>query len=192
MGTLVKLPACCERLRRDRLYPAEEARMRSELLPIELQWEEGARQINECEYLFIDSVRELEELTLELIVTEAKLQAQILVPRDEGPIEQLRSGGQPIERDLTCRSFQVIFDRRHMVSYTVLDESYGTYPESPEQFDGKLFRVFSCSHLLDFTKKHTCASDEYPGLLQHYEIVCLNHVVDVICTGPPSIAIRSI
>lgn len=28
----------------------------------ERDWEEGARQINECEYLYIDSVRELEEL----------------------------------------------------------------------------------------------------------------------------------
>jgi len=70
-----------------------------------------------------------------------------------------------------------------MVSYTVLNESYGTYPEPPEQFSGKLFRVFEWSHLLEFTKKTTCASDEYPGVLQHYEIACLNHVIDVICTG---------
>ena len=57
----------------------------------ELDWEEGARQINECENLYIDSVRELEERTLELIVTEAKVQAQILVPRDESPVERLEA-----------------------------------------------------------------------------------------------------
>ena len=77
-----------------------------------------------------------------------------------------------------------------MVSYTVLNESYGTYPEPPEQFSGKLFRVFEWSHLLEFTKKTTCASDEYSGVLQHYEIACLNHVIDVICTGPPRISVR--
>lgn len=166
--------------------------MCSEELPqVELEWEDGARQINECEYLYIDSVRELEELTIELIVTEAKVQAQILVPRDESPVEQLRLGARPIERDATCRSFRLIFDQRHMVSYTVLNESYGRYPESPEQFAGKLFRVFSWSHLLEFTKRTTDAPDEHPGVLQHYEIACLNHVVDVICTGPPMIGIIS-
>jgi hypothetical protein len=161
-----------------------------ELAHVELEWEDGARQINECKYLYVDSVREPEELTLELIVTEAKLQAEILIPQDESLVEQLRLGGRPIERDVTCRSFRLNFDRRHMVSYTVLNESYGRYPESPEQFAGKLFRVFSWSHLLEYTKRTTYASDENPGLLQHYEIVCLNHVVDVICTGPPRIAIR--
>jgi hypothetical protein len=42
--------------------------------------------------------------------------------------------------------------------------------------------------LLEFTKKTTYAGDEHPGVLQHYEIACLNHVVDVICTGPPRIS----
>lgn len=73
----------------------------------ERDWEEGARQINECEYLYIDSVRELEELTLELIVTEAKVQAQILVPRDESPVEQLRLGARPIEKGFNMSVFQI-------------------------------------------------------------------------------------
>jgi len=72
--------------------------MCSEELPqMELEWEDDARRINECEYLYIDSVRELEELTLDLIVTETKVQARILVPRDESPVEQLRLGATPIE-----------------------------------------------------------------------------------------------
>jgi hypothetical protein len=166
--------------------------MRSEeLSQVELEWQEGARQINECEYLYLDSIRELEELAPELIVTEAKPQAQILVPRDESAVEQLRLGGRPIESDVTCRSFRLIFDGRHMVSYTVLNESYGRYPESPEQFTGKLFRVFSWSRLLEFTKTTTYPSDEHPGVLQHYEIACLHHVVDVVCTGPPRIAVMN-
>jgi hypothetical protein len=156
---------------------------------VEVGWEDGVRQINECKYLFVDSIREIEELTLELRVTEAKPQAEILAPRDGSALEHLRVGGSPIESDPTCRSFRLIFDRNKMVSHTVLNESYGSYPESPEQFTGKLFRVFSRSHLLDFTKRTTCATDEHPGVLQHYEIVCLNHVVDVICVGPPRIAV---
>lgn len=157
-----------------------------------LEWEDGARQINECDYLFADSIRELEELTLELIVKEAKVQAQIVLPRDGSAVEQLLARAKPIERDATCRSFRLIFDRNHMVSYTVLNESLGRYPEPPELFTGKLFRVFQWSHLLEFTKRTTYASDEYPGVLQHYEVACLNHVVDVICTGPPSITVAPV
>jgi hypothetical protein len=157
---------------------------------VELKWEDGANQINECEYLFVDGIRELEELALELVVTEAKVQAEVLVPRDESPVEQLRSGAHPIERDGTCRSFRLIFEARHMVSYTVLNECYGKFPEPPEQFTGKLFRVFSWSHLLELTKRTTRACDGHPGVLLHYEIACLNHVVDVICTAPPRISVE--
>jgi len=160
-----------------------------ELAAADVEWEKGAGEINECEYLFVHSIREIEELTLELTITEAKLQAPILALRDGSAVEQLRVGGRPIETDETCRFFRLVFDRNKMVSYTVLNESYGTYPESPEHFAGKLFRVFSWSNLLEFTKRTTCASDEYPGVLHHYQIVCLNHVVDVICTGPPTIAV---
>jgi hypothetical protein len=159
---------------------------------VEAGWDDAARQINDCEYLFAQSIREIEELTLEVIITEAKVQAELRVPRDNTEVEQLLAGSHPIETDSTCRVFRLIFERRHMVSYTVLNESYGTYPEPPEQFIGKLFRTFSRSHLLDFTKQTTCASDEYPGgVLQHYEIACLNHVIDVICTAPPKITVTT-
>ena len=75
-----------------------------------------ARQINDCEYLFAQIIREIEELTLEVIITEAKAQAEILVPRDSTEVEQLLLGSRPIETDSTCRVFRLIFERRHMVS----------------------------------------------------------------------------
>jgi hypothetical protein len=161
----------------------------TELATAGVDWEEGARQINDCEYLYVHSIHEIEELTLEVTVTEAKPQTPILVPRGEGVVDQLLVGGRPIETDGTCRVFRLVFARKEVVSYTVLNELYGVYPEPPEQFTGKLFRVFSWSHLLEFTKRTTRASDEYPGVLQHYEIACQDHVVDVICTGPPRIAV---
>jgi hypothetical protein len=156
---------------------------------MEVPWEEGARLINECTYLFATDVRETEELTLGLTIVEAKTQAPILNTEDTGPVAQLRIGGRPIEEDETCRLFQLLFDRNHMISYTVLNESYGKYPEPPEAFTGKLFRVFSHSHLLEFTERTTYASGGHPGLLLHFEIACLNHVIDVICTAPPKIAV---
>jgi hypothetical protein len=131
----------------------------------------------------------MEELTLALIINEAKPQAPILASRDDSAFERVSVGSRPIEEDSTCRVFEIIFDRHGIISYTVLNESYGKYPEPPEEFTGKLFRIFSRSHLLDFTKRTTIACDEYPGALQHYQIACLNHIVDVITTKPPRIAV---
>jgi hypothetical protein len=156
---------------------------------VEVSWQEGARLIDECTYLFATKVREIEELTLGLTLVEAKAQAPITATEDTGPLAALRLGGSPIEQDETCRVFELVFDRNHMVSYTVLNESYGRYPEPPEVFAGKLFRIFSRSHLLEFTERTTYASGGHPAPLMHFEVVCLNHVFDVIATAPPKIAV---
>jgi hypothetical protein len=156
---------------------------------IEVSWEEGARLINECTYLFATEIRELEELTLGLTIVEAKAQGHITTVNDSSPLARLKLGGRPIEQDDTCQVFHLVFDRNHMISYMVANESYCKYPEPPEEFTGKLFRMFSHSHLLEFTRHTSCATDEYPGVLMHFEISCLNHVVDVISTAPPRIAI---
>jgi hypothetical protein len=156
---------------------------------VEVPWEEGARLINECTYLFATDVREIEALTLGLTIVEAKAQAPISATEATGPFASLMIGCRPVEEDETCRVFQLLFDRNHMIFYTVLNESFGKYPEPPEVFTGRLFRVFSHSHLLEFTERTTYASGGYPGVLMHFEIVCLNHVIDVICTAPPMIAV---
>jgi hypothetical protein len=156
---------------------------------MEVPWEEGARLIDECTYLFAKEIREIEELTLGLTIVEAKAQASIPATEETGPLAFLKVGGRPIEEDETCRLFQLLFDRNHMISYTVLNESYSKYPQPPEVFTGKLFRIFSHSHLLEFTERTTYANGGHPGVLMHFEIACLNHVIDVICTAPPKIAV---
>ncbi len=160
---------------------------------VAVDWQEGVGKINECNYLFLRGIGEPTELTLELIVVEGKAQARAYVPTGPNdPLEKIMAGSQPIEEDATCQVFTVRFDASTMVSYSVLNESYGKYPEEPEKFEGKLFRRFSWSHLLEFTKQTTIASDEYPGVLEHYQVACLNHVIDVITTGPPSIAVSNL
>jgi len=75
------------------------------------------------------------------------------------------------------------------MSYSILNESYGRYPEPPEVFIGRLFRVFSWSPSLEFTAKHRNASEDWPGPYQHYEIVGLNHVINVVSKERPLISI---
>jgi len=158
---------------------------------VEVPWEEGARLMNECTYLLATDVGEVEDLTLALTIVEAKAQAPITTTDDPAPLSWLRIGSSPIEEDETCRLFQLLFDRNHMISYTVLNESYGKYPEPPEVFTGKLFRTFSHSHLLEFTERTTYASGESPDAPMHFQIACINHVIDVICTAPPKIAVSA-
>lgn len=153
--------------------------------------EEAARQLNECDYLFLIDIREPEYLTLQLTIAEAKAQAPRFDTPPEHPLAALLNGGRPIEPDATCRVFRITFERKHMVSYTVVNESYGKYPDAPEQFQGKLFREFSRSYLLEYIAKATIATDDYPGKLRHYQLACQDHVVDVVCTAPPEIVITN-
>lgn len=155
----------------------------------EIPWQEGAHHMDGCAYLFATEIREIEELTLGLTITEARPQASITTVDEQDTLGFLKIGGRPIQEDETCRVFQVVFDPNYLISYTVLNETYGKYPEPPEAFTGKYFRVFSRSHLLDFTERTTYASGGHPATLMHFEIACLNHVIDVICTAPPKISI---
>ena len=68
-------------------------------------------QINGWMLSLRSSIREVEELTLEVIIAEAKAQAEILVPRARTEVEQLLVGSSPIQRtDSTCPIFRLIFD----------------------------------------------------------------------------------
>jgi hypothetical protein len=156
---------------------------------MQVPWQEGAQLMDDWSYLFARGIRELEELTLGLTIVEAKAQPPIPATEDPGAPLWLRLGGSPIEEDETCRTFEVVFERSHMISYTVLNESYCRYPEPPEVFAGKFFRIFSHSHLVEFTERTTYASGRSPGALMHFEIACLNQVIDVISTAPPTIAV---
>jgi hypothetical protein len=157
----------------------------------QIDWTEGARRIDECQYLFVEKIGESEELTLDILIVEAKAQAPITVAKNDSQVERLKVGACPIEPDPTCGFFRLIFEQRHMVAYMVSNESYSRYPEPSEEFSGKLFRIFSRSQLLEFTKRTSNVSDQHPGKLQHYQVVCENHIINVISTAPPSILVSS-
>ncbi len=53
----------------------------------EVDWEEGARQIDDCSYLFAESIGEISELTLGLVILEAKAQDRVYSPANDSPLE---------------------------------------------------------------------------------------------------------
>ena len=72
------------------------------------------------------------------------------------------------------------------VAYAVLNESFANV-DKYEEYTGQFFRTYSKSHFLDYVGVATFASDDYPGKSTHYEIPCLDHIVEVISVGEPQI-----
>ncbi len=154
-------------------------------------WRDVARQIDECRYLYMRGLHEPRDNKVRFLVEEAGLQT----PRPAsgnaalGSVAALLEDAQPIESDSSSRLFEIVYDE--YISYTVSNETYSKYPELPEVFTGNLFRIYSWSFLLEMTRKTTYAGDEHPGPgpLEHHQIPCLNHVIDVITTRPPRMAV---
>jgi len=85
---------------------------------------------------------------------------------------------EPVQR-------KIIFDT--YVSYTVLNESY-TYNVDGEVYDGNLCRLYSKSHYLEYIKNITLTEDVHPETpMIHYELVCDDHIVDIISLEEPEI-----
>ena len=147
-------------------------------------WRVVAQEIDGCRYLELLSAEGREGRDLRVVVEESIPRAPENPERDFVPelVEKIRSAmsAAPVQR-----SFEIIF--QEYISYTMLNETYGRFPETPEAFTGKFFRIFSWSYLLELARKTTYVSDDHPGPgpLQHYSIACLNDVVDVItCVQP--------
>jgi hypothetical protein len=90
----------------------------------------------------------------------------------------------PIVSDETCDKYEIIFGS--YIAYAVLNESYASVDEGQES-TGKYFRVYSKSRFLDYVGAASFASEDYPGNSTHYEIACLDHIVEVVSVDEPEI-----
>ena len=140
-------------------------------------------QINRHTYLFLTEIGEPEDNVLRLVIEEARASGE---PEEMKIGDVTLSGARPITSDDSCHAYEVVFGS--YVAYSVRNESY-TPEDKSEEFTGKLFRVYSKSRFRDYLSVATFATDEYPGKLNHYEIVCENHIVDVASVGEPEISI---
>ena len=79
---------------------------------------------------------------------------------------------------------------QHEPCYLVQDECYTRQDETDKVESGRLVRIYAKSRFLDHISKTTGATSEWPGPLLHVEVICLNHVIDVVATKPPQIRLR--
>jgi len=74
----------------------------------------------------------------------------------------------------------------YYIAYSVVNESYDDNGLS-EIYKGKSLRIYEKSNFLDYLKCETFATDEYPGKFIHYQIVTLNHIINVASQEEPVI-----
>jgi hypothetical protein len=151
--------------------------------------------LEDAKYLYLREICEPRDNALRIVVEEAavndtKMGSQVAT---EGfPAQVLRDTGivdnvQPIEASGISKKVELFW--KHYVAYLVTEEcvgSCGIYTD--EVYTGKLLRLYSTSHFLEHLARDTGG---HTRPLQHYKLICLNHLIDVVSEEPPEIQILS-
>lgn len=111
------------------------------------------------------------------------------VTEEEVPNSQLRgilNDSRPIVLD-TERFYEITFDR--YIIYQVGNESFCSGNPN-DKFSGCFLRVYTRSFLLDNLSRMTDAQIDnsgcyYPAKWTHYQIITLNHIIDIISLKEP-------
>lgn len=138
--------------------------------------------LNHGQCLYLRKISEPRDNSLLLVVEEAILSLPHTIPTN-GPVSQYI----PIESTETCRTFELYW--KHYVAYLVTEEGVGSCGEyEDEAYTGKLLRHYTKSHFLEHLARDTGGHFK---AMQHYKLICLNHLIDVASEDPPEIAISA-
>lgn len=133
-------------------------------------------------YLFLGNIEEPGTNSLRISINRATISS-----KSEDVIFDKHTiyNGHPIEIDKTSQVINIEFDS--YVSYSVSDESFH-FVNQEDEFIGNSVRLFTKSTYLDFVSNGTLAQDIYSYKeLMHYQIVCLDHIIDIVSFDKPSI-----
>jgi len=141
--------------------------------------------LNSVKYLFLRHLSEPRDNSLRLVVEEAVVNRLVpaSLPGDNPELDEILKRSWPIESVQGCKTFELAWSR--YAAYLVTEEligSCGSYDD--EVYTGKLLRVYTKSHFLDYLARDTGGHVEP---LQHYKLVCLNHLIDIGSYAPPDI-----
>jgi len=109
--------------------------------------------------------------------------APIPVSGDIPEVAELLKGSVVIESVEGCKTFELMWER--YVSYCVTEELVGSCGKGNDEiYVGRLLRLYTKSHFLEHLTKDTGGHVEP---IQHYKLICLNHLVDVASYTQPEI-----
>jgi hypothetical protein len=141
------------------------------------------KQINAVSYLFLGRLFEPRDNSLTIILEEAVSNKAKSGPTTLPGGITLPGDSCPIEPTSDCSVFTLHW--KNYVSYCVTEEMVGSCGKyEDEDYTGRLLRLYSKSHYLDFVAKDTGAHFEP---YRHYKIACLNHIVDIVATSIPEL-----
>jgi hypothetical protein len=126
-------------------------------------------------------ISELEQNSLRLLIEEAPVMPEEVTVNFAGTEI---ANCHLVKSTPNSRLFEIIWN--NYVAYSVANESYSTRNES-EEFSGRFARLYGKSHFLDNISRATLACKEYPGPLQHVQLVCECHIIDVVSTKFPQV-----
>ncbi|WP_374965562.1 hypothetical protein [Lysinibacillus sp. RS5] len=133
-------------------------------------------------YIYLNKLFEPEENSLRVLIDRCKVNQTKETVKVTDEVEIVAS---PIDVDDNLPILQLDFDT--YVAYSVIDESF-TVMDDYEISDGNFFRIYTISRYLDFIKAGTIAEDIFPEKqFVHYQIPCLNHIIDIISYDEPQI-----
>lgn len=136
--------------------------------------------MNQKGHIYLHSLIEPEINSLRIFVNRCKVSQE---SEDIEIGEHIIREAHPIEVDEELPIVQFDFDS--YVSYSILNESL-TVLDDYEIFEGNSFRIFKKSRYLDFINKGTIVNDVFSGeQFVHYQIACLDHIIDVISFDEP-------
>jgi len=137
-------------------------------------------QINNEKFLFLTKIFEPEENTLRLELAIGETDSY-----KKHEVSGIKFAASRIFHHQKSRKFNIDF--LSYIAYSVIDESYDNLQGT--DFTGNRLRTYQTSNFLDYIKKDTIASSDYPGAFQHYAFLFEDHVVNVISTLEPRISI---
>jgi hypothetical protein len=134
------------------------------------------KDINRAKYLYLDKIVEENDLELHIYIDEAVSDSEI--------IENIESVSRcsPIITNELCERYNFIF--QNYVCYSIRNESF-TSKDDEEEFQGNLFRLYSKSKFLDYVQLSCIGLEVLAPKMKHYEIICLNHIIDVATENEP-------
>jgi len=141
--------------------------------------------LNHARYLFLRQISEPEENSLRLLVEEATPDRTetVSTPDLDSPFAEIRSGASPIKSAEGCRTFELDWSR--YVAYLVTEEGVGSGgSDADEVYTGNLLRLYTKSHFLDHLALDTGG---HVQPIQHYKLICQNHLIDVASYSPPEV-----
>ncbi|MBA5630216.1 hypothetical protein [Moheibacter lacus] len=137
--------------------------------------------INSSKYLFLTDIYEPFENCLQLEVTIPYVSDEVKTIINNIDFGQL---GEIKYNEISPR-YKIIFD--NYISYSVINESYDIGESDKFLFEGRLFKVFQESDFLEYLSCVTYATPLNNYHLKHYQLVTLNHIVNIASINQPLI-----